>query len=375
MIFNSSFLNISFMYVNSSGANDTGNGTAGEVQMVFNFAGISTIILLFLTVFLNVLVLFLFYRIGNMTRKPFNVFMVNLIATDLLYCVWEDVFDIGINIWPNYWMNKTPAICSVYLYANYTLQAMACNAHMLITINRLWAIIFPISYKSNQKVSVFVAICAAEWIYVHVVVFPGFFIDMLYYRKDLYETGCGLNSEAQQAWSAASMILLLDVPLSIIVGAYPFILYKHQRRQNELRRLHPTQVTQTNHVSNSKAGHQGQISHSQHVDPEEGASTVATANGNKKMGRKVALQPMLILTLLTISVVICWTPNATFYMYYAFNESNDTFAPLQPYIIFLFNVQILMDPLLFLVALSDLRAGLFGLFEKPLRWFREKGCA
>ncbi|XP_055352478.1 proteinase-activated receptor 3-like [Paramacrobiotus metropolitanus] len=349
--------------VNTSLLNAIVNSTADDATTP-NFPAISTTIVFILSVSANILVLYLFYRISNLTKKPFNVFMLNLIITDFIYCVWENAFDIGINFYPGYWKTRNSAICSVYIYSNYLLQAATCNAHLLITLNRLWAILFPHSYKTNQKVSVFVGICGIKWAYLHVVMMPGFVNDHLYYRKDVTINGCFINLEAQPTWNVTMIFLLFIVPLCVMVVAFPFIFYKHRVRQNELRRLRPSPNSNTNTATLQKAISKAAVT-SENItlkEPQTAEQTEGKAIDTRKSETsKANSQPILILTLLTLSATICWTPNFIVYTYYTFVPFPDDLT-IFSVVTFLYSIQLLMDPILFIVALNDLRAAFFQLF-------------
>ncbi|XP_055352487.1 uncharacterized protein LOC129598546 [Paramacrobiotus metropolitanus] len=248
------------------------NGTGASMGNLVTptFTAISVTVVFILSTTANGLVLYLFSRVRNLKRKPFYVFVLNLTITNFVYCIWENAFDIGAAFSPSYWKSRSSVICSVYLYSNYMIQSATCNAHLLITLNRLWAILFPHSYRTHQKVSVFVAICMAKWIFVHVIMLPGLISDGLYYRED---------------------------------------------------------------------------------PPATVESTISA----KRTGLfRNSSQKMLLLTLLTVSVMICWTPNFIAFTLYSFIPLPDDLT-IFIVVTFMYSVQALMDPVLFLVALRDLR--------------------
>ncbi|XP_055352479.1 5-hydroxytryptamine receptor 1D-like [Paramacrobiotus metropolitanus] len=324
-------------------------------ELSANFSAISTTVVFILSITAIILVLYLFYRVDNLSKKPFNVFMLNLIITDFVYCIWENAFDIGIDFLPSYWKTRNSVICSVYLYSNYTLQAATCNAHMLITLNRLWAILFPHSYKSSQKISVFAAVCLGKWIYLHIVMMPGFIADILYYRQNVSSNGCFFDIAAQPTWNLIMIVLLFVTPLVVMVVSYPFIYYKYRVRRHELQRLRPLPLSQLTIPSKITNNDSQLPQHSLERKPtgtqhSQGASKSAI----KLEIAKSNSQTMLILTMLTTSATICWTPNIVVFMVYTFIPFPEDLTVFSV-VAFIFSVQLLMDPVLFVISLSDLR--------------------
>ena len=103
------------------------------------------------------------------------------------------------------------------------LEAGIRVCHTLITINRIWAVIWPHSYRQNHNTWTACLICVGGWVYVHVNLLPGYVLDILYYRLPLVVNTCYLNTDAQWQWLLAMQVLVYAMALFIMVGSYPII--------------------------------------------------------------------------------------------------------------------------------------------------------
>ncbi|XP_055353306.1 uncharacterized protein LOC129599178 [Paramacrobiotus metropolitanus] len=112
-------------------------------------------------------------------RTPFNVYVIVLLCSNILY--------VGIN---NITMIMTPVghwwigdgACTVQLYCRYIVITVITHSHVLISINRAWALYWPVSYKNNHTSTVAWLLCFGMVVYVHVCQLPGLVMDALYYR-------------------------------------------------------------------------------------------------------------------------------------------------------------------------------------------------
>lgn len=122
------------------------------------------------------------------------------------------------------------------LFGTWVMDAAMRNCHVLITVNRIWAVFWPQSYCTVHSRSVAGAICLAVWVTVLVLILPGYLLDALYYREPLVIHPCRLNAEAQWAWAAVMQFLVFDLCELVMLAAYPVVWYKrcHQRRRRQV---------------------------------------------------------------------------------------------------------------------------------------------
>ncbi|OQV15774.1 putative Melanopsin [Hypsibius exemplaris] len=334
----------------------------------------------FITAFLgNGLLMVTFIRERSL-RTPFNVYIINLLAANLAVVIFQYPMDIVTNL-HSAWLLGNGA-CNLYLYANSVFGACICNSHMLIAINRMWAVSFPLSYRTHHSRRTAVCLCLGVWVYVHVGVGPPVIIDALYFRLPIETNGCMINAPEQQAWEIVIEVIYW-LPQIVMLATFP-ITWCAKRSQR--KRVHgtagsmaagATQVQPEEEFDGTKAG-------SIQIQMQSGSNfTVMRSQQPSIEANSIVAQPVtqpvtthvnvaarskrgnshgfLVLALLTVSVCICWTPNNVFYtISFIYVIDDPVFYDIQTV---LFILQTAIDPIIFTLALSSVRAGLLRLFR------------
>lgn len=163
---------------------------------------------------------------------PFNIYLVNLLIGNLLNLFLFFPLNVIHLAYGDHWWLGFSA-CTLYLYGLLVLNASMGHCHLLITVNRLWAVSFPISYRNRHRKSVAILICLAMWVYLHVTLLPGVIMDAVYYRLPVETSGCSFNAEAtnsQSHWVAFVQIQGYDLPIVFIAVSYVWIAYRRVKR-------------------------------------------------------------------------------------------------------------------------------------------------
>ncbi|XP_055349954.1 uncharacterized protein LOC129596644 [Paramacrobiotus metropolitanus] len=233
----------------------------------------------------------------------FKPYIANLLLANLFLAIFENPLDILLELSCQH-CTLSWAVCDLYLYCNYVITAWAIHAHLLITVNRLWALIFPYSYRDQHTISTSFLFIGGALVYVHIWSVPGLVLDSVFYRSMNDE--CEVNNDAQRTWALALQICLFLAPIVFVAGAYMYIIDRQPHKNTR-----------------------------QHIN-----------------------QAFLILTLLTCSVVITWTP----YQICQLLQILD--IPVSIHIVaaldVLWIVQSILDPLLSTRVVADMRT-VFGL--------------
>ena len=117
-----------------------------EAFRVFNLWVPYILILLAIAVlFCNAVVLSAFIKHHNL-RTPFNTYLINLILADIAQSLFDLPFMVVSLFYAPWPLGQIG--CNFSLYAKYAFSAAVRNTHSLISLNRLWAICLPISYKN-----------------------------------------------------------------------------------------------------------------------------------------------------------------------------------------------------------------------------------
>lgn len=175
----------------------------------------------------NLVVLTAFFQNPKL-RTPFNVYLVFLSLSNLGQAVLDLPLTVVSDFSPVWPLGRIA--CNFNLYAKWVLAALVRNTHALISINRIWALFLPITYKNYHTRSVAIGLCLGLVVYVHSFLLPGLIADDLYYRVD--ERLCLVNTTADYYWALPTQIILYDSTLIIIVVSYPFIVWKLKKRRN-----------------------------------------------------------------------------------------------------------------------------------------------
>lgn len=171
-------------------------------------------------------VLFRFVRVPDL-RTAFNVYLISLLSGNLLYALSESVLDIYNRLYKTW--NLSAHWCGFYLYGLWAWQAFILQMHVAITVNRIWAMFWPVSYRNGHSRKVSICFCTAIFVYAHVFVIPFVVIDELLYRLPPSLYGCFINSDQQWTYAVVLQFVVYDLAFAVIVGAYPFLWYKNRK--------------------------------------------------------------------------------------------------------------------------------------------------
>lgn len=147
----------------------------------------------------------------------------------------------------------------------------------------------------------------------------------------------GLGAQLTSSWVVDAMAY--HVPMVIIIAAYPFLLARKRKKMNRA-------------IQNNRDVNGSEIGNGITLRPEFRTSRFMHS---PVLSRKSSDTSSLILTNMTISTVVCWTP-------WMVAEYIDTFLGVKtPLILWnilslLYQLQTILDPILFAVTLTDVRA-------------------
>ncbi|XP_055349157.1 5-hydroxytryptamine receptor 1D-like [Paramacrobiotus metropolitanus] len=299
----------------------------------WSFTPVSEIIISPISVLLNSYCLFLFLT-NKKLHTAFNVYLGNLLFANLMYTILNNPLGI-INGLYRIWPLGTTA-CNVYTYSLSAFGAMTVNSHAFITLNRLWAVTFPINYRKHHGIRTSLFTVFLLWIYVHLICLPGIVIDARYFRLAFDKNRCILNGSAQPVWNNIVQFVLYVGPVCIILITYPYVFVRERQRR-------PIRFSVS--VRSARVAK---------PTPDVSAGKTAVVPAMSSAGRNYAFT---VMTLLTASILICWVPNVTYYTVTGFTGTHNHSTLLA--VTLLFALQSVMDPILFVLALGDLRLAFF----------------
>ncbi|OQV14867.1 hypothetical protein BV898_10899 [Hypsibius exemplaris] len=301
----------------------------------------------------GLIVLFIHDRATLIT--PFNVYVLNLMVANLLHLINVYPLDVIVGLYSGTWVLGRSA-CAFFLYGVWLPGCASSVAHSLIAVNRIWAVIFPHSYRTQHGMRAAVMVCLSMWAIIYSVTLPWLVLDQVLYRIPV-ENGpaeCSVNQSAQFAYSMVIEFTLFNFPLIATVLALPVILYATWRN----RRLNARRVGNTI----SRGGHPLRTLAQSATDAEHEPNSSAVVPSVKRIARPKS-NATLLLVLLTVSLMVTYVPTSAIYTAAAFLPDYDwteayletaVTAPFQPAI----------DPILFALALTNVRTALVNVLTR-----------
>ncbi|XP_055347686.1 muscarinic acetylcholine receptor M3-like [Paramacrobiotus metropolitanus] len=208
--------------------NNTTTSVAGNVSGKWTFVSVFTLASM-ISVFITNVPVTLQILCRPRLRTPFNIYLINLLLANILQVFLQNPLAILESIYSRWWMGRTA--CNLYIYAYYVLAGVIMLSHLLIAINRVWAVTFPVHYRHHHSKSVAISICVASWIWNHILLLPGIISDALFYRRPIEKVGCELNKAAQPVWSMTVHWVVYVAPTLLILLSFPYVTIKRARRR------------------------------------------------------------------------------------------------------------------------------------------------
>ncbi|GAU97031.1 hypothetical protein RvY_08394 [Ramazzottius varieornatus] len=338
-----------------------------QARISWDFADTLSLVTILLSFSLNLTIVILFCQ-NSSCRTSFNYYIVNLCLTNLAF---NFVYPLDV-LNERYPFHLPPLpFCVFFRYITYITPAQVNNAHLLLALNRLWAVTWPISYRQFHRTNsgfATVKVCATMWAYCSLCVLPGIVLDALEPRLPAEMYHCSSSAATQWAWQATTQILVYDIPIAITLVIYPFILYKTSQMAREKQRKvgQSRAATRTDHSRHQRTdalrrtSQRGQMEISEHqdgtqqVDQEE----EQTALRNKAARGCVNINTsgnFLTLSLLIVNVACSLVPGQVFYTLLVFGK----FVPEMYTVMWiLYSLGPIVDALLFLTTVHTFRTAL-----------------
>ncbi|XP_055356061.1 galanin receptor type 2-like [Paramacrobiotus metropolitanus] len=288
---------------------------SSEIKYEWNGSTTSLVIFTVLTLLMNGYILLLF-AIKRTLHTPFAVYLISLLCANI-FQTFADLLNLLTYTRQRWYF--TSFLCSVAIYSEWVGGAAVLHSHLTITLNRIWASTFPIHYRNYHSIRTAVLFCLLMLGYCHLLTGPLLLIDYLYYRPGMANaTECTIAMDAQPQYAGFVDVWVYVVPMLVMLLSYPYLLWKRK---------------QLGKVTESPAVTNGGV--------PNGKATADSSHGFR------------VLTALTGSIVICWAPEKIYWMLLAFWGVDVTV--LKEAANLMYSVQTVLDPLLFAVALKDLK--------------------
>ncbi|XP_055345808.1 mu-type opioid receptor-like [Paramacrobiotus metropolitanus] len=300
---------------NSSGVYETPKWT---------YVSIVSLIITILSGVFNFLVLALVIRKKRL-RTSFNIYIISLLTANMMFTVIGNTLDVYNDLWSSWGLGFH--VCTLYMYAIWTLTSCQIFMHFVISTNRFCAAAFPIKYRHKHTYLMAIYLSLGAWIAAHLITLPGIIIDAEKYRKRDVSKGCHIDvtiNSGQQHWMICVQ-LSSCVVIACIMLMYSFIMYA--------QKLHRQKVFPKNRAASI---------------PNEAFTSGATAT------KTLRAHAATLLTVITASLVVFWSPATLYYVIVPLTDGIwDT--NIVAVTNMMFNFQTVMDPIIMALAVSDIR--------------------
>ncbi|XP_055349828.1 melanopsin-A-like [Paramacrobiotus metropolitanus] len=286
--------------------------------------GICRIVILISRFVLNSIVLSVYIARRKM-RTPFSVYIMSLLTSNLLDLILFFPFMIANNLGTDashFVFGETG--CAVYGYGVAIMRCCCLASHALITLNRAWAMTFPISYKNIHSSRFAVALCVVVMVGIHSLMVPGLVLSEQTRPRPVQTYGCWYQVSRSKSilnlLSTIGFFLFYIMPV-IIVAMYPYLFFKYLQAKKRVA---------------GQEGHQG---------------APAELKASRTFG---------IVSMLSLSIIVCWLPEELVTLLMSYVGSRSVIRAY-PIVSLLSSFQVLLDPLFLLVSSRELRYGLMSI--------------
>ncbi|OQV17367.1 hypothetical protein BV898_08472 [Hypsibius exemplaris] len=291
-------------------------------------------------------------------RTPFNIYLFSLVLCNLAYLFNVAPLQIFFALYrePGQRWSYGEGICTWRVAGGYLCQGGTLGHHQLIALTRMWAVLFPNSYRLHHSQRTAWICVAAMWGYVMACTVPFVVLDTMYYRQPTLFGRCNSNVGAQPKYAIFILCTSILAVVSMWIAMCLVLHTKKQRRRFRIKfSLYPMKVFPTS-TPTTKA------SPPQIPAPETHTQTTRPSN--------CIDYGTVLLTLVTLEVTICWTPFFLRSILAAFIPKISLHTAFQHYDffrVFLYTCEPTLDPILLYLSSPLLREAVKHLLQRRPR--------
>ncbi|OQV17603.1 hypothetical protein BV898_08372 [Hypsibius exemplaris] len=276
---------------------------------------------------LNGLVLLAFLRDPQL-RTPFNLIVMHLIASNILSAMQYAVSVPGT--YTGQWQ-LGERFCDLYLLLQSLIGGSIICTHSLIAVNRAWAIVYPVHYRSANTKRASALQLILMWVFIVSVNFPYFMVAGVIKRMPVDRIGCRFNFNVLPAYGTVSAITVYFCPTLLVLALFFVVSLRKLIAGRTVKRCEP--------ANNNTLRSVGPV------------ASVGLVHKAQERPRKY-----FFLSLLTACVTVLFLPRTMFIILTLF-PWRSTVWQSEYFMVtsLLYACEIVVDPILFLMTLDRLR--------------------
>ncbi|XP_055350167.1 5-hydroxytryptamine receptor 1D-like [Paramacrobiotus metropolitanus] len=285
-------------------------------------------------------------------KVPFDFYFLSLLAVNIVLEGTMIPFSYINAFYPV--LNIGIPGCVFYVYAVYAFNIAQPVNHAVIALNRIWAMVHPISFRDFQKPRSVGTVIAIIWVVPHAIAMSTAVISVTS-RHATQSMFCfnimGVPSLAEKISESIQKIIGL-LSFLITTASIPIVIWKLRKR------LMGKENTVQPSTTNRSAASSQQTAHSMLSQPATSQSatnglTPLKTNDGKDKEKAQENQANLFMGVLGVSIALCWAPYAIYFGFQPiFGYFNMTAISV---VIILSSCQSVADPVLLFLTLPKWR--------------------
>ncbi|XP_055352054.1 allatostatin-A receptor-like [Paramacrobiotus metropolitanus] len=291
------------------------------------------------TVLLNGLIIAVYLQ-NPLLRNSFKTYIVNLSIAEVLLALTGmtgNFISAVFGYWP-----LPDAVCTFVLYGSRIFGSGIRYGHVIITLNRLWAVMYPLHYKRHHTLMVANASIVVSWVLAHAVHLPVIIPGRMWLLEG--EERCVLNVGFQKRAAIAVEVMGFTAAEGVIICLCPVVWYKvRQWRINQERQQKqmPLNAARPQEISKSKDDNESIIDQDSRMTANGPTDTLVSLSpkrsapaGNHMILTTTAIRKPSpddmaklrltfskrsvahnrLLMYFFVAILLCWTPNNVYWL-------------------------------------------------------------
>ncbi|XP_055350168.1 5-hydroxytryptamine receptor 1D-like [Paramacrobiotus metropolitanus] len=357
----------------------SGNDTSSAEPIVASYVALVVVHLIGFP--LNAIMAIMF--LTRITKVPFDFYFLSLLAVNALFDGIMLPFSSINAFYPHLHIGE--AGCVFYVYAVYVFNIAQPVNHAVIALNRIWAMVHPISFREAQSRRLVGRVIAVMWIIPHAIALSTATVSVTARHADqiIFCFNFVIAPSLAEKISENVQKIIGLVSFLITSASIPMVIWKLRKREK----------VKENSVHPSSTGSKRTGTTSQPIDPATNSTqpstqsaTLPATNNTSATAQPAANQPAvptrpqasapsnetrdrdrsqenqanLFMGVLGISILMCWEPYA---IYFGFQNVFGYFnAEAFATVIILSNLQSVAEPILLFLTLPKWRKAITDYF-------------
>ncbi|XP_055345082.1 mas-related G-protein coupled receptor member B5-like [Paramacrobiotus metropolitanus] len=251
-----------------------------------------TVVMSVITLTGNLSLLSIFYKLRELLT-PFTIYIISLLLANIAGALFTfNPFIAAINSLLT--EQDSPFFCAFPRFFAVAIGPLSPLYHMSIALNRLWAVTWPLSYRSKHTKRTAIIICILCWAAITAFAVTVTTVDTVLYSDALDNVQCSYSRvvPSEFYWLPFHNWAFYALPEIVIVISYPYFVIRRRKIAVGTRKT----------------------ANSSDTDPLPFAVAHAETGKHRHIVDKRSSGSFFLLSLMTFSVAVCWSVSNIYFM-------------------------------------------------------------